>query len=260
MTKLTLPSGFVEQYTGNTLWWLKIGWESRLPALISRDLSRQPDQPLLPYSHSPVRLQGGRGGIRRVPINEQETIIVRRYYRGGFVRHFLRNLYWDRPLRPFAELHCTEEARRRGVPTVEVLGAQVEWVARAFYRGLLITREASGFQNLWAWLQTEPSVDLRQQTVKTVAQTIAIMHNAGIAHADLNLTNLLVGIREAIPQVLVIDFDRARLFPAPVPLRLRKSNLRRLHRSQEKLDPLKRFSCPTELALFCQFYRQFCPE
>src|SRR5262249_32566509 len=142
-------------------------------------------QSAIPNPQSPIPITGGRGPIQRIEPNSREAIIIRPYRRGGFVRHFTRDLYWDSPPRPFVELSCTEEVRRRGVPTVEVLGARVEWAIAGLYRGLLVTREAAGFHNLWAWLQTEKAVDLRRQILTVVAQVIAHMHNAGIAHADL---------------------------------------------------------------------------
>ena len=55
----------------------------------------------------------------RVPIDEQVgeqgSLLIRRYRRGGFIRHFLRETYWapwNSPLRPLAELEATETARQ----------------------------------------------------------------------------------------------------------------------------------------------------
>jgi tRNA A-37 threonylcarbamoyl transferase component Bud32 len=82
------------------------------------------------------------------------------------------------------------------------------------------------------------------------------MHNAGIAHADLNLSNILVRTAEDLPMVLLIDFDRARAFPGSLLPRQRERNLRRLQRSLNKLDPGGLLSSPTELESFCRAYRQ----
>ena len=253
MATVALPAGFVEQRTGKTLWWLKAGWEDRLLEMIPPHVQE-------PVQQSPILIRAGRGTVQRIEVGSQETIIVRPYRRGGFVRHFVHDLYWDRPLRPFAELCCTEEARRRGVPTVDVLGAQVEWTMRLLYRGLLVTREATGFDNLWDWLQTAPAADLRRATLSVVAQAIATMHQAGIAHADLNPTNILVYPDSDPPQALIIDFDRARLFSGPVPSHLRESNLRRFQRFFANCDALQEWLPPADFEHFQQVYHTALPK
>jgi tRNA A-37 threonylcarbamoyl transferase component Bud32 len=83
------------------------------------------------------------------------------------------------------------------------------------------------------------------------------MHNAGIAHADLNLTNILVRADGDSPMVLLIDFDRARVFSASLSSRERERNLRRLRRSLNKLDPGGLLSSPIDLENFCRAYRQY---
>ena len=222
---LTPPNGFTEHATTACTWWLKDGYEPALLNALEAIKDGRTD-----------RLQGGRGTIYRVPFDTQSPAIVRRYQRGGFVRHFIHDLYWDHPPRPFAELRATVVARERGVPTVEVLGARVEWQSFGFYRGTLITREAQGFLNWREWLQTKPPVKKRQIVTEKVLQTINFMHESGISHADLNLTNILVRNDSTQHEVLIIDFDRARLFSTPLPSSYRKLNLARLRRSIAKLD------------------------
>jgi len=85
------------------------------------------------------------------------------------------------------------------------------------------------------------------------------MHNAEIVHADLNLANILVQITTDSPAVLLIDFDRAHIFPGSLPPRRRERNLRRLHRSLNKLDPSGLLSSPTDLEIFCWVYWQHLP-
>ena len=219
------PSGFTEHTTTVCTWWLKDGHRQTLLGVLAEIKAGRAD-----------RLQGGRGIIQRVPFDARSPAIVRRYQRGGLVRHFVHDLYWDRPLRPFVELCTTVIARERSIPTVEVLGAGVEWQSFGFYRGTLITREAQGFLNWREWLQTKPPVEERQIVTDKVLQTINFMHESGISHADLNLTNILVRNDSTQHEVLIIDFDRARLFSTPLPSSYRKLNLARLRRSIAKLD------------------------
>jgi len=250
MTALTIPPGFIEQRSHNRTWWIKAGWEEIIPACVGmfRSAIRNPQSAILPG--------GGRGTVQRLELDQQGTAIVRRYHRGGLVRHFVRDLYWDRPPRPLAELICSETARQRRVPVAEVLGAGVEWVGWGLYRGLFVSREAEGCINFWEWLQSKPAEKGREAVITAVAQAIACMHEAGITHADLNLTNILVQITTNSPVVLLIDFDRARVFPDSLSLRQRERNLRRLHRSLNKLDPGGLLSSSTDLEIFCRAYQQ----
>jgi len=243
MIYATPPPGFTERHSGKQTWWLKAGWDILLQ---ETGVSVQ----------AASTTHGGRGAIQRLVLNDGRVAIVRRYYRGGFVRHFVRDLYWDYPPRPFAELICTEIARQRGVPTVEVLGAEVEWSTGGLYRGLFVTREASGLMNLWEWLRTKPTQPKREAILTTVARVIAQLHEAGIAHMDLNLTNVLVQGDTDVPAVLLIDFDRARVFSKPLPQSWCEHNLRRLRRSLDKLDPGGLLFSPIDLEAFCQAYRQ----
>ena len=206
--------------------------------------------------HSAFYTGGGRGTVQRVALGERGTVIVRHYHRGGLVRHFVRDLYWDRPPRPLAELICTEAARQRGAPTVEVLGAGVQWVTSCLYRGMLITQEAEGFVTLWEWLQTRPAGAAREAVVVAVARATSQLHAVGVVHADLNLTNVLVRVAADTPAALLIDFDRARVFPGPLSRHWRERNLRRLRRSLDKLDPAGQFFSPTDLEIFCRAYHQ----
>jgi len=222
---LTPPSGFAERETTACSWWLRDGQGAALLKALEVIKAGRADC-----------LQGGRGIIQRVPFDAQGPAIVRRYQRGGLVRHFVHDRYWDRPPRPFVELCTAVIASERGVPTVEVLGAEVEWQSFGLYRGTLITREAQGFRNWREWLQTNPPVEERRAVTEKILQTINTMHESGISHADLNLTNILVRNDSDHYEVLIIDFDRARIFSTPLSSSHRKRNLARLRRSITKFD------------------------
>ena len=254
------PPGFIEQAHRHETWWLKTGWEATVQRVAQQlsekqeegsgragkgaDTEQQSALAVLP-------LRWGRGHVWRVRTTARETVIVRAYRRGGFVRHFLSDLYWDRPPRPFAELVSTETARRRGVPAVEALGARVRWTTGGLYRGLFVSREAGGFHNLWEWLQTRPTDPARTATLTAVARVIKAMHDAGILHADLNLTNILVQPGPTSPHVLLLDFDRAQVLSGPVARPHRERALRRLQRSLRKLNPDGSLYSAADLATLC---------
>ena len=248
MKNKQLPPGFAILRFPRQIWWIKTGWEQFFPANFSSLSTLAATASIF----SPI---GGRSFLQQLPLPDGSCAIVRRYRRGGLVRHFTRDLYWERPFRPLAELVCTETARQRGVPTIEVLAAGVERAAMGLYRGLFISREAEGFMNLWEWLRNKPSSEERHTVIATVAQGIERLHSAGVYHADLNLTNILITTKGTQPQVRVIDFDRARMFPAALQSSRRKKNLQRLRRSLSKLDPHAQHFSPVDLETFCRSYR-----
>ncbi|HEX7242091.1 MAG TPA: lipopolysaccharide kinase InaA family protein, partial [Longimicrobiaceae bacterium] len=81
-----------------------------------------------------------------------------------------------------------------------------------------------------AWLAGAPA-DGRLATLREAGRQVGRMHAAGVAHPDLNLRNLLVRGAE----VYLLDFDRARVYPGPVPGCQRERDLLRLARSARKL-------------------------
>lgn len=179
----------------------------------------------------------GRAELRSLTLPDGGNALVRPYLHGGVLRRLTRDRFASRPPRPFVELAVTAAARDRGVATVEVLAALVARGAGPWYRGWLVTRELQGARNLWAALQGGPSGEAKQSMLRRAGRALRLMHLCGLDHGDLNLRNLLVLDRALGPEVYVIDFDKARLFPGPVPAPRARRNLRRLRRSVRKLDP-----------------------
>lgn len=179
----------------------------------------------------------GRAEIRSMTLPDGGNALVRPYRHGGMLRRLTRDRFVSRPPRPFAELAVTAAARDRGVATVEVLAALVAWGPGPWYRGWLVTRELEGARNLWDALQGDPSDEEKQSMLRRVGRSLRLMHMSGIDHRDLNLRNILVLRGDPDPEVYVIDFDKARLFPGPAPASRARRNLRRLLRSARKLDP-----------------------
>ena len=193
-------------------------------------------QILAPGGGAPAR-HVGRAEIRSLTLPDGGVALVRPYRHGGVLRRLTRDRFVSRPPRPFVELAVTAAARDRGVATVEVLAALVAWGPGPWYRGWLVTRELEGARNLWDALQEGLSDQEKQSLLRGVGRSLRLMHRSGIEHGDLNLRNLLVRGGAPDPEVHVIDFDKARLFPDPAPAARARRNLRRLRRSARKLDP-----------------------
>ena len=176
----------------------------------------------------------GRGSAWRMELPGGLRVVVRLYRRGGLVARVVRETYLGPRPRPLHELAVTVEARRRGVPAPEVLGARVE--GGLVYRGALVTAEVPDARTLIDALRGAPGARERGALAGRAGGAVARLHDAGVYHADLNLTNLLVA-PTSVQDVVVIDFDRARVSAGPLGARARRRNLARLARSLAKLDP-----------------------
>jgi len=176
----------------------------------------------------------GRGSAWRLELPGGLRVVVRLYRRGGLVARVVRDTYLGPRPRPLHELAVTVEARRRGVPAPEVLGARVE--GGLVYRGALVTAEVPDACTLIQALRAATDGRERSTLAGRAGRTVSRLHHAGVYHADLNLTNLLV-TPHAADDVVVVDFDRARMRDEPLGARPRRRNLARLARSLAKLDP-----------------------
>ena len=198
----------------------------------------------------------GRERLAVLRLDDGGAALVRSYRHGGMLRHFTGGIFFTWPPRPFRELAMTEEARRRGLPTLEILAACVERVWGPFYRGWLVTRELEGAHDLWAVVQRDLfGMINRRPLLEAVARTVRQMHRHGIYHADLNLRNILVRREADRLASYIIDLDKARFFPGEVPCVGAQRNLARLLRSVRKLDPQCCYLSAADWDCFVTLYR-----
>lgn len=176
------------------------------------------------------RSSGGRGPTGLVPLGSPGPVArLKRLRRGGIAGPFWRDRF-PGTSRILSNLSVPLVARRRGVPTPEPL--------------LLLT--VPGPPGLWrGWLATEEIPDAtplesafgtaREAAVVSEAMgVVRAMHDAGVEHRDLNLGNLLVRSVGGRNEVVVLDFDDARIHPGPLGFDARRRALRRLERSTAK--------------------------
>jgi hypothetical protein len=179
-------------------------------------------------------LFGGRGGVAVYDVGDGPAVVLRSSRRGGWVAHFNRETYFGVRPRPFREARVTEILRQRGVPTIEVLGGAVRWLAPGIYRGAVVSTYVVGAVNLWHYL-CSASPEERGRVCARAARATRRLHDAGAVHPDLNLQNYLVCKRRGDVEVLVIDCDRVALRRATE--RDRRAAFARLCRSIRRLDP-----------------------
>lgn len=172
--------------------------------------------------------------------------VVRRYRRGGLAAPLLGERYVRLgPPRPERELTASALARARGIRTPAVVAGATYRGGGAsglLYRAELVTELVPGAASLAAAL-FGPDAFAPPDRVRALAQAGRLVRDlaeAGLAHADLNAGNVLVG--GAGEDAWVVDLDRCRvLAPAREPGSVRDTGaraatmLRRLERSLAKL-------------------------
>ncbi|HWJ40772.1 MAG TPA: lipopolysaccharide kinase InaA family protein [Candidatus Limnocylindrales bacterium] len=191
---------------------------------------------------------GNRQSAYRLDLADGSELFARRGRRGGMIASILSDVYVGMTPRPLIELGVTIEAMRRGIPVAEPMGAMVEWIGPAFYRGFFLTRAVRGM-TLWEFVKTDDDPTVRTHVLGQARAAIDTMHNKGLFHADLNLHNLLVTQVQESFTVIIIDLDKSRLFDSPVSSAMRRVNAARLIRSARKLDPSGKFLDATALSI-----------
>ncbi len=221
MSLAELPDGYVDVDRGRVrIVARRLELEEMVALLSAEERAREPEE-------APA---GGRGGARRVVLPGGKAVYVRKYLRGGFVRHFCRDLYMLRPPRPVRELIATEAARTAGchVPVVDAVCVEE---AGAFYRGWIVTSALEGHEAMIE-RYLGAGMDGRRDLLTACGRAIRALHEAGVYHVDLTGHNLLV---DAGGEVATIDFDRAVL-TRPGNRRLAARGMARFMRSLAKLS------------------------
>jgi len=214
----------------------KIG---RRELVIHRDVASRAAQLMQKLGELTSAVEAGAGNRQsayRLDLEGGIELYARRGRRGGLIASILNDIYLGIAPRPLNELAITVEAMRRGIPVAEPMGAMVEWIGPALYRGFFLTRAVRGM-TLWEFVQADDDPTVRRHVLEQARAAIDTMHSKGLFHADLNLHNLLVTQARDSFTVIIIDLDKSQLFDAPLSSAMRRANAARLTRSARKLDP-----------------------
>jgi len=230
-----------------------MGWRSdpnfstfklgRRELVLHRDIASQAAEILKKLdalSSAPEAGTGNRKSAFRMQLDDGLELYARRGRRGGLIASILSDVYVGIAPRPLNELAVTVQAMKRGIPVAEPMGAMVEWIGPALYRGFFLTRAVRGM-TLWQFVKTDDDPTVRNHVLAQARAAIDAMQANGLFHADLNLHNLLVTQARDSFTVIIIDLDKARLFDAPLSPAMRRANAARLLRSARKLDPSGQF-------------------
>ncbi len=182
--------------------------------------------PMTPDTESGAVLSG-RGGIRRITLDDGSRGVVKAYHRGGIPGRFIRSTHFRirSCSRGRDELIFLEQVRALGVRAPEPMVCME--TGGFFYRTWIVTRELLHTRPLTGVILENASAV--QQVMDDLSRQLKVMINSGILHVDLHPGNVLVDDDGCCH---VIDFDRARSGVAPE--RARRFYLRRWHQALEK--------------------------
>lgn len=170
----------------------------------------------------------GRGTVMFVRAPDGDGVwVLRHYLRGGWVARLSRDRYFWTGLestRAWREWRLTRHLRELGLPVPVPIAARVVRHGLA-YSADLITRRIEDAQTLARVLRERA---LPAEAWQQLGATLRRLHDAGVRHDDINVSNILV---HADGNFHVIDFDRAVLI---APGAWREQNLARFRRSLEK--------------------------
>lgn len=187
--------------------------------------------------HAQARSLAGRGISYAVPLPEgAERVVVRHNRHGGLLASLTGDLFLP-PTRAPLELRLSEQLRKRGVPTPQVLGFAVYPGPAGFQRADVMTREVPASGDLSVALMSDDS-GVRQRALRATAKLLTTLTHAGARHHDLNVKNvLLCEAGDGVLEAMALDVDSVTLPTSPDVL---EQNLARLLRSARKWQSLHR--------------------
>ena len=159
--------------------------------------------------------------------HENHDLVLRHYLRGGLVSKLSKDNYLFKNLqscRSISEFNILNKLSALGLPVPVPAAAQVIRTAIS-YKADLLTQRIPNAKDLVQVLKTAQDKTFYQK----LGEMIALFHQNGVYHADLNIQNIL---QDSNNKFWLIDFDRAKLMKPKKSWQL--NNLSRLRRSFEK--------------------------
>ncbi|MBU2886609.1 3-deoxy-D-manno-octulosonic acid kinase [Gilvimarinus agarilyticus] len=203
------------------------------------------------WGQSAVSVSGsGRGSAWFVNTASGEQWVLRHYRRGGLPGKLIKDafLYLGEPsVRSINEYKLLQTLYARQLPVPKPIAAHYCRTGLV-YRAAIIVARLPGTRSL---LTLNDKAD--RPLWEAAGQCIRQFHDAGVYHADLNATNVLVNPDSG--QVYLIDFDRGALRTAsPESTAWKRANLNRLQRGLVKHWPTNTgSSTPFFDALICGY-------
>lgn len=166
------------------------------------------------WVEEPNRRRGGESGVQRLLLEEGRVLYAKRQ-----VGHFYRSLRY--PLgRPtvLRERDALLALGRIGVKAPRLLYCDVQKDPDGSWRGLLVSEELSGFQEIDRWYaeggRERFGAEVNERVLERVAQMLARLHRAGWQHGCLYQKHLFVRVEQVGEGVeveaAVLDLEKSR--------------------------------------------------
>ena len=169
----------------------------------------------------------GRGCVQRARLGSFDAII-RTYRRGGALRGILPDLFVS-ARRALSEVRALSRLAPLGLaPRPLVLEAR----GHVLLRLRIAVEEVPRSRNILE-LARDQAERLDTRLGRCIGDAVRAMHDAGVAHPDLSVGNILV-VDGPSPSVRLIDFDGATVGDSPVSPEERVREILRLARSLDK--------------------------
>ena len=189
------------------------------------------DDLFVPESWQEVNLipseMGGRGATYILK-NEQKSLVLRHFLRGGLIKNISRDLYiWigENQTRSFNEWRVNKKLLEFDLPVPIPIAAQ--YIKKGlFYKANIITQEIPRVKPLAFYITSGNFFD---DFWFKIGKHIKRFHEVGLYHADLNAQNIHI---DSDQKMWLLDFDKCRFLK---PGRWCENNLRRLERSLNKV-------------------------
>lgn len=200
--------------------------------VVDQDLTLFDDMPYTGISDG-TRNTNGRGTVYFRSLNKPSgniNVVVKKYQRGGMIRHFNKSLYWHnhyRQSRVWLEFGLLVNMTSMGLPVPIPVAGMTQRKFPLCYESTIVTKEIENAVTLADRLK-QGSVDYNLW--RRIGETIKRFHAANIYHADLNASNILLADNG---NVYLIDFDKGQLMSTDQGA-WKKGNLDRLLRSLQK--------------------------
>ena len=200
------------------------------------------------FARAPTR---GRGAAPTVNVSTELSMVLRRYRHGGLLGRLTGALYFG-PARALAELAVTARAEASGAPVPHVLCLVLWPIVGPLWSAVIGTREERNALDLLAALRDAKTRADRHGLARSAGQAIALLHDAGVEHPDLQLRNVIV---RPDGHIVIIDLDGAVFHRhGRLSVRKRAANLGRLARSAVKNDVWGTLLDARDLAAFAAGY------
>jgi 3-deoxy-D-manno-octulosonic acid kinase len=184
-------------------------------------------------------VSSGRGSLRRVRCGGM-VALVRRYRRGGALRRLLPDAFLS-DARARREVAALARLAPLGLaPRCLALEVRGGWLKRL----TIAVEEVPGARDLLAHAQDGERDE--RGLAAAAGRAVRAMHDAGVLHADLNLTNVIARRDASGWRAWIVDLDGARSAPAGPERRVRE--VLRLCRSVDKWPASARTSAEARAA------------